>query len=142
MFQESGENIARTILVVDDEEDIVTYLTTLLNDNGYCALGARNTAAALDAIRTCTPDLILLDILMPGQSGLSLYRTLRRSRETARVPVLFISGLMKLEEWSDLPENAAAEFADQSNFLEKPIPVDKLLQRIRELLSRIQEEPS
>ena len=139
MAQEDSKLGAATVLIVDDEEDIVTYLVTLLNDNGFRALGARDTPAALEVIRTRAPDLILLDIMMPGHSGLSLYQKLRHSAATAQVPILFISGCRRLEELGDLAENQIVEFADASNYLEKPISADKLLRRIRELLTQMKE---
>jgi DNA-binding response OmpR family regulator len=130
------------VLIVDDEEDIVTYLVTMLDDNGIGAVGAGNARTALEAIRSRAPELILLDIMLPGRSGLSLYREIRRSPATGKVPILFISGCRKLEELGDLGESESAEFADPSNYFEKPISVDALLSRIQELLPKSAEAVS
>ncbi len=142
MSQEKNKPGPATVLIVDDEEDIVIYLVTLLSDHGLRAIGAGDSASALEAIRTVTPDLILLDIMMPGRSGLSLYHALRRSQATARVPILFISGCCKPEELKNLAESQGVEFADVSNYLEKPIPVAKLLRRVQELLHQTDEGAS
>jgi two-component system phosphate regulon response regulator PhoB len=123
-----------TVLLVDDEEDIVTYLVTLLQDSGYDAVGVSDADAALAAIDAAAPDLILLDIMMPGESGLSLYQKLRGSAKTADVPVLFISGLRQTEELGDLARGHEREVPDAAFYLEKPIRAEELIRRIREVL--------
>jgi DNA-binding response OmpR family regulator len=139
MVQDRNESEAATVLVVDDEEDIVTYLVTLLQDCGYQALGACDAAAALEAIDVVAPNLILLDIMMPGQSGLSLFQKLRGSVKTADVPVLFISGCHQIEELSTLEESGNVKIAEAACYFEKPIRAEELMRRIRELLPQTRE---
>jgi CheY-like chemotaxis protein len=139
MGQDRNESGAATVLVVDDEEDIVTYLVTLLQDCGYRALGVCDAAAALAALDVAAPDLILLDIMMPGQSGLSLYQKLRCSGKTADVPVLFISGCRQSEELGKLAESGKVEIAEAACYFEKPIRAEELMRRIRELLPLTQK---
>ena len=139
MDQDKIRSGATTVLVVDDEEDIVTYLVTLLQDRGFQALGVCDAEAALEAIGVSTPDLILLDIMMPGQSGLSLYQKLRSSDRTADVPVLFISGCRHIEELGKLAEAQKVEISKAACYLEKPIRVEELMRHISELLPRTEE---
>jgi DNA-binding response OmpR family regulator len=134
MGRDNKEAGPATVLLVDDEEDIVTYLVTLLQDCGYHAIGVCDADAALEAIDLAAPDLILLDIMMPGESGLSLYQKLRGSAKTAGVPVLFISGLRQTEELGELVEGRNAEVPDAAFYLEKPIRAEELIRRIREVL--------
>ena len=68
----SPEEIKKTILVVDDDPDIIIYLTSLLSKNGYSVLQARSVEEALKMLQVSAPDLICLDIKMPKKSGLSL----------------------------------------------------------------------
>ena len=81
------------ILVVDDEKDVVEYLTELLEDNGYEVTPAYDGVQALELISRDKPDLILLDLLMPEETGTGLYRRLHHKKEYKDIPVIVISGL-------------------------------------------------
>jgi CheY-like chemotaxis protein len=83
----------RKILVVDDEEDILEFLTTLLADNGYDVRTARNGVEAMDRVREDQPALILLDLQMPAETGTGFYRKLRDRKGLRDIPVIVISGL-------------------------------------------------
>ena len=80
------------ILIVDDERDIVEYLSMALEDAGFKAAGLADTEGALEWIAAERPDLVLLDVMMPGHTGLSLYRAMREGEATKRIPVVIISG--------------------------------------------------
>ncbi len=128
---------APKVLVVDDEDDILAYLTAVLEDNGFAAAGERDAKAALETIRRDPPDLVLLDIMMPGQSGLSLYCELRGSRATAAIPIFIITGLSREEDFAkllDAPEAGSPPPPD--GYLEKPISVPKFLQSLQGLFDR------
>ncbi len=137
------ERTTPKILVVDDEEDIVAYLTAVLEDNGFGAVGVSNPAVALDTIQAERPDLILLDIMMPGQSGLALYRAIRGDPATAGIPVLIVSGYSREE---DLAQAVSALEVQGSRppdgYLEKPIAISTLLQDLHGLLDRRANEAS
>jgi len=77
-----------TVLVVDDEEDIVALMRDFLEAAGYGVLTAHDGATALAAIGSTPPDCILLDVMMPGLSG---FDVVRKVRETSDVPILFLS---------------------------------------------------
>ena len=135
----SHESQAATpkVLVVDDEEDIVAYLVAVLEDNGFRAVGESNAGAALEVVRKEQPDLILLDIMMPEQSGLSLYRDIRSNRATSTVPVIIISGYSREEDLVRMVAQLdAGESRLPNGYLEKPISVPKFLQRLRNLFER------
>ena len=70
--------MGKKIMVVDDEPDIITYLTTLLEENGYETESAKDGVDGLKKIRESRPDLVCLDILMPEKSGIGLYRELKK----------------------------------------------------------------
>ncbi len=132
-----SEGAVPKVLVVDDEEDIVAYLMTVLEDNGFRAVSASDAAAALEVVQREHPDLILLDIMMPGQSGLSLYREIRSNRATADVPVVIISGYSRVEDLARMVvEMEGGESRLPDGYLEKPISVPKFLQRIHALFER------
>jgi len=133
------ETSEKTVLVVDDEKDVVLFLGAVLEQAGYRVVGARNTAEALELVHRQRPDLICLDVLMPGESGVSLFRKLRRDSRLRDVPVIVTSGLsvsrdlqslrsLRLEDGSLLPPPEA--------FVEKPIDPDLFLAKAREVLGR------
>jgi DNA-binding response OmpR family regulator len=77
-----------TVLVVDDEEDITMLMRDFLEAEGYAVLTAEDGRTALDLLRSAPVDCVLLDVMMPGQSG---FEVVRRIRELGDVPVLFLS---------------------------------------------------
>lgn len=77
-----------TVLVVDDEADIVTLMRDFLEADGYSVLAASDGPTALETLDSDEVECVLLDVMMPGQSG---FDVLRRIRETSQVPVLFLS---------------------------------------------------
>jgi len=80
------------ILVVDDDPDIVDYLSSFLEDQGYDVATAQDSATALSAVGEFRPDAILVDVLMPGRSGLDLLVTLRRDPRWCDIPLVVITG--------------------------------------------------
>ncbi len=81
------------ILVVDDEKDIVEFMTQLLEDNDYEVTPAYDGVEAMKKILKQRPDLILLDLMMPEETGTSFYRKLHHKKEYQDIPVIVISGL-------------------------------------------------
>ena len=81
------------VLVVDDDPDVVVYLTSFLEDNGYETRGASDSARAIAVLDGFHPDAILLDVLMPGRSGLDLLVTLRRDPRWCNICMVLVTGL-------------------------------------------------
>ena len=86
----------KRILVVDDDPDIVDYLSSFLEDNGYDVAAANDAASALEAVEGFRPDTILIDVLMPGRSGLDLLVTLRRDARWCDIPLVVVTGSDKI----------------------------------------------
>ncbi|MBW1810501.1 MAG: response regulator [Deltaproteobacteria bacterium] len=84
--------MAKKILVVDDEKDIIEYLSSLLEDNGYLVSSACNGIDAMESIKADRPDLILLDLQMPEETGTGLYRKLRNKKDLRDIPIIIVSG--------------------------------------------------
>ena len=82
---------SRRILVVDDYPDIVLYLASLLEDHGYELRTASDSRSALTVLESFQPDAILVDVLMPGRSGLDLLVTLRRDPRWEHVAIVVIT---------------------------------------------------
>jgi CheY-like chemotaxis protein len=80
------------ILIVDDDPDILEYLSSFLEDQGYEVAPVTNAAAALSSLDRFRPDLVLIDVLMPGRSGLDLLVILRREPKWADLPLVVVTG--------------------------------------------------
>ncbi len=85
--------MSRLVLVVDDEQDIRTFLTTVLKRGGYETREAANGAEALEVVRDLKPDLICLDLQMPEKTGTDFYRSLSKDKGLEEVPIIVVSGL-------------------------------------------------
>jgi len=83
----------KKILVIDDDPVIVKYLQAVFSDNGYETCVATSSMEGLDVVRREKPDLITLDIQMPGEWGPRFYRKLRQDKVLRETPVIVISGI-------------------------------------------------
>ncbi len=119
---------APLLLVVDDNHLNVEPLCDLLEAMGYRVASAYDGATALELVRERPPDLILLDIMMPGMNGFEVCRQLKADSRTAKIPVVFVTALSEAEEKVEAIE------AGGDDFLTKPFNRTLLLARIRSLL--------
>ena len=83
----------KTILVIDDEPDTLTFFTSLFEDNGYSTITADNGEAGIKRLEENIPDLITLDVTMPEMSGVEYYRTLRSNEKWKNIPIIIITGI-------------------------------------------------
>jgi CheY-like chemotaxis protein len=83
----------KTVLVVDDEVDIRAFLSDLLEDEGYAVITADDGVEAMETIVKDPPDLILLDLMMPRETGTDLYRRIHQRKDFKEIPVIVISGV-------------------------------------------------
>lgn len=117
------------ILVVDDEIDTLELLHTLLESEGYQVDTAFDGADALDAVAAEPPDLILLDIMMPGMDGYEVCKALADRPETVGIPVLFLSA--KREHF----DRVYATIVGGCGYMTKPFQPELLVQKVEELLA-------
>jgi CheY-like chemotaxis protein len=118
------------ILVIDDEPDIIDYLEALLEDNDYKVISASNGEEGLVKARTELPDLITLDITMPGKSGTEVFRQLRMDEKTRNIPVFIITGVMDFRQF--IYQRA---IEPPEGYMEKPIDPNVLLTSISRILA-------
>jgi DNA-binding response OmpR family regulator/DNA-binding CsgD family transcriptional regulator len=120
------DNMRRdTVLVVDDTPETLGFLTDTLDQAGFTVLIATDGDAALELVEQITPDLVLMDAVMPGMSGFEACRRLKNEKLLSNLPVIFMTGLSDTEH---VVEGLAAGGVD---YVTKPIVVDELLARIR-----------
>jgi two-component system, OmpR family, phosphate regulon response regulator OmpR len=122
-----------TILVVDDDDRLRSLLQRYLAENGFRVTTAASAAEAREKLRFLAPELMVLDVMMPGESGLELTEALRR--DNSDVPVLLLTA-------RGAPEDRIAGFeAGADDYLPKPFDPKELLLRIRARLRRLAVSP-
>jgi CheY-like chemotaxis protein len=90
------ETKKKRVLVIDDEPSVVTYLVTLLGDNGYDTICAENGRTGIEKARRDRPDLVCLDITMPEGTGIRFYRELKGDPALAATPVIIVTAVTGL----------------------------------------------
>jgi CheY-like chemotaxis protein len=119
----------KTILVVEDEPDTVTYLSTLLEDAGYSTVAAEDGEQALEKVRANRPDLITLDITMPTKSGVRFYRDMKESNQWKDIPIIIVTGVSKdFEKFI----STRRQVPPPDGYISKPIDREQLLSLVKE----------
>ena len=131
-----ASKFARKVLVVDDEEPILELLKYNLEKEGYRVETALNGAKGLDIARKFHPDLVLLDIMMPGMDGVEMCRRLRETPEGQKTFVIFLTA--RSEEYSEV----AAFDLGADDYITKPIKPRALLSRISAVFRRDKQSTS
>jgi diguanylate cyclase (GGDEF)-like protein/PAS domain S-box-containing protein len=119
-----NERAASTVLVVDDAPENVTLLARILKISGYSVEAAEDGATALEKANTCQPDLILLDINMPGMDGFETSARLKADERTRDIPIIFISALDNIED------KTRAFRAGGMDYILKPFDYEEVQARI------------
>src|SRR5574341_9345 len=120
--------MTRRIMVVDDELGALTLIGIMLERGGFEVLKARNAFEALDILKNQTPDLIILDVMMPGMDGIELCRRIRAAAATSHLPVLILSAR------GDPEAVRTGMEAGANDYLSKPILHHDLITKIRAML--------
>ena len=117
----------KTVLVVDDEEDVREYFAMALEDAGFNVLRAENGNEALDRIKEKTPDFISLDLVMPEKSGIKLLYELRQNKQWRRIPFVVVTAHARDDMGKgDLEEILSSKtFSGPKMYLEKPVEADQ-----------------
>lgn len=113
------------ILVVDDEKEIASLLAARLKKKGFDVTALFNGKDAVAQAAQMRPDLIIMDIMMPGMAGPEAAALLKKNKETAGIPVIFLSALLSKDEETPKGENV---------IFSKPYDIETLIQKINELI--------
>jgi phosphate regulon transcriptional regulator PhoB len=124
-----------SILVIDDEQDLVTLVKFNLEREGHKVRSAGDGAAGYDAARRDLPDLILLDLMLPGTDGLEVCRKLRAEPRTARIPIIMLTA-----KGSESDRVVGLEMG-ADDYVAKPFSPRELVARVKAVLRRLQSSP-
>lgn len=110
------------VLVIDDEPEITDIVATFLTESGYTVVVENNSQKAVQAAKTLKPDVILLDIMMPGADGYETCREIKKEPSLAQVPVIFLTG-------KDRNDDMGRSFKVGGDmFIKKPFSCERLLE--------------
>lgn len=118
----------KTVLIVDDEKDVLSVLEKALSTEGYCVLRAENGNDAVMLARSKHPDLIILDIVMPGIGGGEVAAMLRENPMTKDIPIIFQTCIISKTE-----ETVACSLIAGNMFIAKPYSAEEMLAEVRKL---------
>jgi len=130
----SGENIHQSVLIVDDEPMARTLLRLMLVRAGFHVSEAEDGFDALEKVRKNQPDVILLDVMMPGMDGFAVCETLRNETATAELPIIMLSAK------TDLDSINKGLRAGATIYLTKPISPEELTQHVKDALIQFDED--
>ena len=129
--------MAKKVLVVDDELDMRTFIITLLETSGYKPLSANDGVEGIEIARRKKPALVILDVMMPKESGINMYRELKNDPELRNIPVIMLSALAKKTFFHSqrvLDDYKGEKVPEPEAYIEKPPEPEELLEAIQNTL--------
>ena len=129
--------MAKKVLNVEDDADIRTFVATVLEENGYIPIMAIDGAEGMEKARKEKPDLIILDILMPRESGIKMYHGLKTDPSMKDIPIVMLSGVSKrtfLRSQAALTEFGDETVPEPHAYLEKPVEPEDLAEILKNIL--------
>lgn len=129
----------KTVLIVEDELDMRIFISTLLETSGYLPVMTRDGKEGLLKARDVSPDLIILDVMMPGEGGVQLYRQLKTEQTLKSIPVIMLSAVAR-KTFSHYLNMVNARLANSipgpEAYIEKPPEAEELLKIAASLIGR------
>ena len=125
----------KTAVVIDDEVDITSYLTSILETNDFEVRAANDAKSGEVLIRERLPDVVLIDLMMPGRSGVQLLGKLRGDEKTRDIPIVMVTGIGSQTgmDWNKTVDQLKARRPD--GFVEKPIDPARLMKVVTTVLA-------
>ena len=125
----------KKILAIDDEADILTFYSEVLEDGNFIPITADTGEEGLKKAREEKPDLVILDVMMPKKSGMMTYKALKRDPDLSSIPVLIITGIRKEVDFKSLFNRSSTGKIPPEGHLVKPLTADDLINAIQEVLN-------
>jgi two-component system phosphate regulon response regulator PhoB len=127
----------KTVLVVEDELDMRIFLSTLLETSGYQPILTRDGKEGMLKARTVCPDLIILDVMMPGEGGVQMYRQLKTDKTLCHIPVIMLSAVTRktfAHYLNMINARLQAAIPDPDAYIEKPPEAQELIKITADLI--------
>jgi CheY-like chemotaxis protein len=126
-------------VVIDDEPDICDYISSILMEHGFETRTANEARAGEDLIRDNPPDLICLDLMMPGRSGIQLFARLKGDDATKHIPLIMITAIKEKMniDWGEIAGGLRSRKPE--GFIEKPIDPVRLMRVVEDVLEHKKE---
>ena len=127
----------KKVLIIDDNPDVVKIVSKLIQVSGYKALSAKNGVEGMRTVREDRPDLIILDIVMPKESGVRMYHELKTGDDFKDIPVIMLSAIPKksfLKSQKVLDEFRGQSVPEPYAYIEKPEEPEELVGLMKEIL--------
>jgi len=121
------------ILVIDDEKDIVELIRYNLKNEGFSVIQAYDGETAIKMAKTQKPDLLILDLMLPGMNGIDVCKAIRANPETAHLPIIMLTAK------ADEVDKIIGLEIGADDYITKPFSVKELMARVRTILRRLQE---
>ncbi len=129
--------MGKKVLVVDDDPDVRLFSITVLEENGYTPIEATNGEEGMQLLKKEQPDLVILDVLMPRESGIRLYRQMQTDSKLKNIPIIILSGITQKSfsrSQKALTEFGGEEIPEPKTYLEKPVEPEELAAAIKAVL--------
>lgn len=147
--------MAKKVLVVDDDENTVKFLTVALQENGYEAVSAGDGVEGFEKVKSENPDLVILDVMMPRRTGFLVFKQLRKSEEYKNIPVIMLTAVAdslaeqdsKADDTFEAPYDSLREslrktiqdmraegLVKPEMFVDKPIDPEDLIAKVKQLI--------
>ena len=131
MTQRTASTGTRVVMVVEDDRPVGELLASIINDEeGYYAIHVTRPTDALETLKNVTPDLLVLDVGLPGMSGIELYDRVREDETLSRVPVMFETAAAR-EHTSEFKRRGI------KHVIEKPFDLDEIVRWVHKLAPRL-----
>jgi two-component system alkaline phosphatase synthesis response regulator PhoP len=127
--------MAKKILIVDDDPDLVEAVSTILESKGYAVVAAYGGVEGLKKARTEGPDLIVLDVMMPDKDGYAVCRELKADEKYRSIPILLLTAVVANIPTSKYTQQMGME-TEADDYVDKPVEPSELVRRVEALISK------
>jgi len=125
---------AKRILIVDDDPDLVEAVSMLLESEGMVPLAAYGGVEGLEKARNESPDLIILDVMMPDKDGFAVAKEIARDERLKKIPLVMLSAVTDHIGDTSYAPHAAAKELEADDWFDKPVDPRALVNRVKELM--------
>jgi len=127
----------RIVVCIEDEPEMITLIKAILGRKGYEVTGAENGREGLEVIGRMKPDLILLDLMMPGMDGWEVYQKLKANEATQNIPVIVVTAKAQ-----SIDKMLGLHIAKVDDYIAKPFSPQELVESIEKVLAKRQAQPA